>query len=167
VELVFQISSGTAQSYGIFEARRDWDSGEATWTQATTGVAWEVAGARGASDCGSTQLGSFAPASAGSYTLSLNSAGVQVVQGWGGNASANRGFIIANTHNGDGVITVSGNSPTASERPKLRVTSPLAQHQRGPLQPRPLRHRVEDEPRDVMGAHPRRPGQERALAGPS
>jgi hypothetical protein len=121
--LVFNVVNSSPQSYGVFEVKRAWSSGQATWNQASTGTAWGAPGASGSTDRGTTVLGSLAFNNVtGTQTVALNSAGVSVVQGWVGTPASNHGLLVAGSGNNDGVDVRSGNDATASLRPLLRVT---------------------------------------------
>lgn len=120
--LVFNVTNSSTQSYGVFEAKRAWSSGQATWNQASSGVSWEAPGAAGSTDRGSTQLGTLAPTATGSYTVNLNSAGIGVVQNWVSSPSSNKGFLIVGGSNSDGVDISSGNATTTTQRPRLNIT---------------------------------------------
>ncbi len=59
-----------------------------------SGQSWEVAGADGPGDRGSTPFGAIDGSTLGPSTLSLNAAGVAVVQTWVDAPSSNQGFIM-------------------------------------------------------------------------
>jgi hypothetical protein len=95
---------------------------EATWLVYKAGATWEVAGAKGASDRGTTVRGVIQASSTGAHGVTLNSAGVQLVQSWVDHPSWNHGFIITDPANTDGVDFSSREAATATLRPRLTVT---------------------------------------------
>ena len=68
-------------------------------------------------------LGDLAAGGTGAYTLTLNAAGVAVVQGWINDPLTNFGFVIANPDTGDGVDLSSSDTGTAADHPILLITS--------------------------------------------
>lgn len=119
--LSLAVFNPTPQSYGIFQLKRAWSEAEATWNQAAAGQAWEVAGARGATDRGATVLGAATAATSGQAEIPLNAAGVAVVQGWVDGSLANNGLAIADTALADGLDVRSSEYGTVAERPALVV----------------------------------------------
>jgi len=109
------------QAYELYEVKRNWSESSANWNQYSSGNKWEVAGAKGSSDRGATVLGTLAASSTGKYTITLNSAGVSLVQSWVNSPSSNFGIIIANNSNRDGVDFSSRENSTPDNRPKLTV----------------------------------------------
>ena len=66
-------------------------------------------------------LGSFAPLTTGVYTVTLNAAGVALVQSWI-NGNANNGLMIVDRNNTNGIDIRSSERATISSRPKLTIT---------------------------------------------
>jgi len=123
VTLALRVVNSTANTYQIFEAKRNWVETQATWNVFATGSSWQVAGAAGANDRGATVLATVGPASSGTtVTVSLNASGVALVQNWINNPSANFGFLMTNSTNTDGLDFSSSEAATASTRPKLTIT---------------------------------------------
>jgi hypothetical protein len=123
VSVTLYITNKTGGSgYAIYEVKQDWVEAEATWSARAAGSSWELAGAQGASDRGSVSLGTLLPTVTGAYTVSLDSAGVALVQSWVQSPLTNRGIIIANGANADGMDFTSREGATPSLRPKLTIS---------------------------------------------
>jgi len=122
VSITLNITNKTGGSgYAVYEVKKDWVETQATWNACAAGINWEIAGAQGASDRGSVSLGTLLPTATGAYTVSLNGAGVALVQAWVTNPLTNHGIIIASSTNADGMDFSSRADPTPSLRPKLTV----------------------------------------------
>ncbi|WP_437592894.1 DUF3616 domain-containing protein [Sorangium sp. So ce1000] len=116
------VSDKAAQTYPIYQVLRAWNEGQATWNLAATGSAWATAGAKGASDRGSAELGSINAPSTGSTTITLNAQGLAVVQGWVNDPASNHGVIFASASNDNRLELRSSEYSTKSSRPKLTVS---------------------------------------------
>lgn len=121
VSLRFSVSDISAQTYTFYPLLRSWSESSVTWNRAATGVNWQVAGAAGSADRGTTALADLRANIKTRYTVELNSAGVALVQGWVNNPSSNYGLILHHPTNNDGLILVSSEGSTAS-RPALVIT---------------------------------------------
>ncbi len=120
--ITLQVTSGTVDGYEIYELLRNWSESDATWLQATAGGSWQVAGAQGASDRGNAVLGVLSSPSTGSVTLSLNAAGLAVVQRWINDPSSNFGVVLQDYVNASDAATFrSRETSTSGQRPQLRV----------------------------------------------
>jgi hypothetical protein len=95
------VVNSSSQVYEIYEMKRSWVEGQATWNAYATGQNWQTAGASGALDRGSTVLGTMAGGT-GSQTFSLNAAGIALIQTWVDNGAANIGVIIQDYVNTNG-----------------------------------------------------------------
>ncbi len=122
-DIIFNVTNPTPGAYQVYQAKRAWEEGVATWTTAASGSLWETPGAQGPSDRGATVLGELAADATGTYTLALNAEGVAVVQSWVNDPLANVGLVIANSDEGDGVDLDSSDAGTAGNRPILSITS--------------------------------------------
>ncbi|MGH2688531.1 MAG: DNRLRE domain-containing protein, partial [Actinomycetota bacterium] len=80
--ITLNVSNSTLETFQVYEARRAWTEMQVTWTDAALGTPWQTPGAQGALDRGTTVLGTLAPTAMGPYVLTLNAAGVAVVQQW-------------------------------------------------------------------------------------
>ena len=121
--LSLNVTGTSADTYEIYELKRNWTELQATWNKATTGTNWQSAGAQGSLDRGSTVLGTVTATATGIRNVVLNAAGLAVVQGWVNNPATNFGFILqdyANTTKDDLVFS-SKESTVAANRPQLQV----------------------------------------------
>jgi hypothetical protein len=122
VDITVNVTNGSSHSYELYELLRPWFEGEVTWNEYATGQSWQVAGADGSGDRGSTVLGAMTGPRA-LTTISLNSDGVAVVQSWVDNPSSNNGFVCLDyVSASNGMNFSSREIGTVSERPKLTVT---------------------------------------------
>jgi ribosomal protein L35AE/L33A len=122
VGITVEVTNSSSDSYELYELLRPWVEGEATWSQYASGQSWQVAGADGSGDRGSTVLGAMTAASTGLLTISLNGSGVAMVQ-WVNNPSSNHGVIILDYVNAsNGLDFSSREAATIANRPKLTVT---------------------------------------------
>ncbi len=97
-----RISGATSQVYELYEMRRNWIEGEATWNQFAAGQPWQTTGAAGVQDRGSASLGTVGPISGGSHAVALNAVGLALVQSWIVGSQANHGFVLVPTGDGGG-----------------------------------------------------------------
>ena len=122
VDVTMNITNGSGHNYEFYESLQPWVESEATWNQYASGQSWQVAGADGSLDRGSTSFGIIS-GGRGLATISLNAAGVAVVQSWVDNPSSNHGFIVLNYISAsNGLDFSSRETGTLSVRPKLTVT---------------------------------------------
>ena len=120
-ELTLQVFNASPNTYGVYEIKRSWAENTATWQQAQSGTAWQSPGAAGTADRGSTLLGAITPTSTGAYAITLNSAGLALVQSWINNPAANYGLIIADAGQTDGIDAYSSETTTVANRPGLSI----------------------------------------------
>ena len=69
-----------------------------------------------------TVIGTITAPDTGEVTITLNAAGIALVQSWVDDPSTNNGILIADSKVSDGLVFDSRNAETASTRPKLTVT---------------------------------------------
>ncbi|MCI0698403.1 DNRLRE domain-containing protein, partial [candidate division KSB1 bacterium] len=123
VDVTVDVTNTSTQNYEFYEMKRPWIESAATWNEYASGLSWEVMGADGSGDRGTTVVGALTATSRGLQTISLNASGVAVVQSWVDNPSSNHGFIILNYISAtDGLKFSSRENGTASNCPKLTVT---------------------------------------------
>jgi len=67
-------------------------------------------------------VGTVTAPSTGQATITLNAAGIALVQSWVNSPSTNNGIIIADPLVSDGLVFESREALTASNHPKLTVT---------------------------------------------
>ncbi|MWC29647.1 DNRLRE domain-containing protein [Paenibacillus sp. MMS18-CY102] len=121
-KITINVTDKSSSTYSFYEMKRSWVELQANWNQYAAGSSWQTAGAKGTLDLGSTSLGAITATATGSYTVTLNAAGIGIVQGWIANSANNKGVIISNSSNTDGLDFSSSEAPTASQRPKLTIT---------------------------------------------
>jgi len=119
VTLTFRIVDSTGHTYTLYDAARAWTESQATWNLAATGNAWGTPGALASSDRGAS-VGTIT-GSTGARTVTLNAAGVAMVQRWV-NGGLNAGVIMAHATNTNGLDLASSEHSTVSYRPTLAIT---------------------------------------------
>jgi len=109
--------AASLDDYQVFQARRLWNP-SSTWTNAALSP-WEMPGALGSADRGAVVGTLDGDGLTGEHKISLNAAGVAMVQSWLDNPSAfNRGVIISND---DIVRLLTMEASSTSSRPVLEV----------------------------------------------
>ncbi len=119
--ITLNVTNRSPQAYELYEVKRNWVETEATWDVYASGSNWEVGGAQGALDRGTSVLGTISASSTGSHTITLNVDGVAVVQSWVDDPGSNRGLITAGSGNTNGLDFDCREATTAANRPKLTV----------------------------------------------
>lgn len=120
--ITLNVVSTSSQSFKLYPANRAWTDSQANWTDATSTNAWQTPGAMGAADRGAA-FKEFTPSTAGPLLLSLDSAGIALVQSWLGSfGSNNRGIVIGHETHSDGASFASFDHATFASRPKLSFT---------------------------------------------
>ncbi len=117
--VTLNVTNSSAQTYQAYELKRPWVQSAATWQLYAAGNHWQIAGAKGSLDRGTTVVSTVSPSSTGKQTFALSPA---VVQSWVDNPASNKGITIANATNTDGVSFSSRESTTSNLRPQLNVT---------------------------------------------
>ena len=107
--------------FQIYALKKSWTESQVNWNAPDGTHSWDSKGAKGKGDRFPTSLGTLHPITAGTATVTLNAAGVAVVQGWVNDSSTNHGLILDNPSNGNAVI-FSTSEAAAALRPKLSVT---------------------------------------------
>ncbi|WP_373231586.1 DNRLRE domain-containing protein [Cohnella sp.] len=120
--ITLHVTDASSGSYELYRMKRNWSQSSSTWNQYSSGYNWEVAGANGTNDRGSTVLGTVTASSTGNYTFNLNSYGISQIQYWVDGTHSNNGFILSDSSVGDGLDFKSGETSTTSNRPKLTIT---------------------------------------------
>ncbi|HYE97415.1 MAG TPA: DNRLRE domain-containing protein, partial [Planctomycetota bacterium] len=108
--------------YDVFEARRPWTEGEATWKQAATGRPWRAGGGRSTADRGAELLATVVPREPGEMHVLLGDAGLAAVQRWIRTPASNHGVFIGHASMSDGFRFLTRETPDARRRPRLTVT---------------------------------------------
>lgn len=121
--ITVNVVNTSLHTFPIYELSRDWVETQATYLQSATNVAWSTVGAAGVSDREPTVLGTITAPKLESVTLSLNAAGIAVVQKWVSNPASNYGLTIQNYDDisTDDLDFSSREDSTSSRRPKLTI----------------------------------------------
>ncbi|MDM5177934.1 DNRLRE domain-containing protein [Massilia sp. DJPM01] len=109
VRVKLQTFNPSAGTYRLYARHSAWAESTATWANAN------IAGSQG------TEIGTFVPSANGLQTITLNSAGISVVQGWLNGTIANHGLTIRSSSS-DGVDFRASEYGTVSQRPTLSIT---------------------------------------------
>lgn len=109
VTLQINVFDSTTEAYDLYAMNLGWAESTATWNN-TDPINYKGA-----------LLGSFTPLTTGVYTITLNAAGVALVQSWV-NGSANNGLMIVDSSSSNGIDIRSSERATISSRPKLTIT---------------------------------------------
>ncbi len=120
--LTVTVSDKADQGYDFYALTRSWTEGQVTWKKADASQGWASNGADGAGDRGATSLGVLRAAATGSYTVTLNPSGLEVVRQWVASPTSNHGVILANKDNDNRLEFRSREYATRTSRPKLTVT---------------------------------------------
>jgi hypothetical protein len=134
--ITLTVTDRADQPYSLFELLRAWDEGTATWKLASSSVDWGSNGADDATDRATASLGVIRAASTGTFTFTLNSAGIAAVQRWVDDPSTNHGVILAGTGN-DNRLELQSREGSRSGRPRLEVAWDPGAGGGGTLDPTP------------------------------
>ncbi len=117
--ITLRITDASSNTYNLYELKRAWNESQVTWNKPNSATNWATAGALGATDRGSI-VGSIT-GSVGSKTVTLNAAGIAMVQGWV-SGSSNSGIAIADASVTNGIDFASSEHATVSYHPILTIT---------------------------------------------
>ena len=117
----FVLNAPHGSPYEFYALLQPWDEAETTWLLRSSKQPWQKPGAAGEQDRAAEILGSVAPAGLGSYSCSLNAAGVRCVQEWINQPQSNLGMILANPRNTDALGVATREARDPSQRPRLTV----------------------------------------------
>jgi hypothetical protein len=120
--ITLNITNTSAGTYELYEMKRDWSEARVTWERYVKNKSWQVSGANGALDRGTTVLGTVTASALGQLTVTLNAPGIALVQSWVGTPTTNYGLILTDSAANDEVNFTSSEGTTAGLRPKLTVT---------------------------------------------
>lgn len=121
-EVVLAVSNASANAYPLAGLRRPWDELQATWLDAQTRQPWEQPGALGSADRWPAALGSLGPAQTGLRQVTLNTAGLLLVQQWLADPSTNYGLALSSAANTDGVDFACRETGIPWQRPRLNLS---------------------------------------------
>jgi hypothetical protein len=120
--ITINVTNPSDNYYYLYALKRHWSETYASWAQYKRGYKWTAAGAKSSEDRATSVLGQLVANKTGTYTFSLNSNGLAVIQNWIDNPGSNYGFIITRSSSIDGLDFSSSEGSTISQRPKLTVT---------------------------------------------
>jgi hypothetical protein len=126
--LTLNVTDRSSFTYLLYELLRDWQEPSATWDVAASGNPWGTQGAKGATDRGTSLLGSvlaYPSVVPATMTFPLNASGVAVIQDWVNGVRPNRAFILANPGAWDGLGFSSSEATSPAIRPKLTIAYTL------------------------------------------
>jgi hypothetical protein len=117
--VTLNITNNSTETYQAYELKRPWVESATTWRLYAAANSWQIAGARGSLDRGTTVVGNVSPSTTGKQTFALSP---DVVQSWVDNPASNNGIIIANETNTDGFDFSSREATLKSNSPQITVT---------------------------------------------
>jgi len=120
--ITFTVVERSKSTYEFYAMKRDWSETEANWTNASAGVAWSLPGANGPADRAITPLASIKASAIGSFTATLNGAGIDQVQCWINDPTSNFGFAFLDYAPSDGLEINSRETTIPDQRPMLTIT---------------------------------------------
>ncbi len=109
VTLGFTVSNSSAGAYNVYQYNNAWVESTATWTNQTPD-----------SYLGSL-VGTITATSTGTKSITLNAAGVAMVQGWVNGTVTNNGILIKSASTTDGLDIRSSEYSTVASRPMLTI----------------------------------------------
>jgi len=119
--IIVNVTNGSLDTFNIYALNRDWSESSATWRNSQTGSRWEIDGAAGPADRGDVVIGQLQSTSFGRKTITLNAAGLALVQSWIDDAATNFGVIFVNPDSHDSLHFNSSDAQRTGDRPKLAV----------------------------------------------
>jgi hypothetical protein len=114
----------SVQTYSAFEVLKHWTEQQATWNSAYIGGPWEVPGAWGASDKGSTIVAAIAANSANADHVARIALSRDLVQRWVQHPEQNHGVVFGNNSSYDGTSFASSDASAEYTRPTLLILKP-------------------------------------------
>ena len=117
--VTLNVTNNSTETYQAYELKRPWVESATTWRLYAAGNSWQIAGAKGSLDRGTTVAGNVSPLTTGKQSFALSP---EVVQSWVTNPASNNGIIIANLTNTDGFDFSSREATLSSNSPQITVT---------------------------------------------
>jgi hypothetical protein len=120
--ITINVVNKSTDAFDLYQVLVPWVESQVTYNDRSSGTPWEVAGAQGSSDRGSTVLGTLTAPSLGERVITLNGAGIAVLQSWIDDSNQNNGFVIQNYDNlSTDDLDFDSSEGSASKRPKLTI----------------------------------------------
>src|SRR5690606_31442584 len=116
------LTNSSGADYGLYALLKQWDEATANWTRSAVGSNWSTSGASSSADRGNTALGNFDTSRTGKTQITLNAAGLALLEQWILDPANNHGFIFQNYPASNGLDLSSSESSNVNDRPKLTVT---------------------------------------------
>jgi len=113
------IDDPSAASFDAYELLHSWNENTATWNRSNVVTPWQVPGAQGPSERGTTSVATI-PSTAASGVTILVPISKDLVQQWVSTPTTNRGLVFSGS-SADGVSFEAKESPTPQFRPALLV----------------------------------------------
>ena len=114
--ITINVTSPGTGTFSLYAVNQAWNPSQVTYDQPANGQMWQ------ANAFGTTVLGTVNATTAGQATITLNSSGLSVLQGWMSNPSSNYGFVMMAPTTGGGTLTFSSaQDPTAANHPSLSI----------------------------------------------
>lgn len=122
VKITLRVTDPSPHTYNMYALLRSWSASNANWTRAASGENWQIPGAAGSNDRGTAVLGTVTATTTGTVTITLNQAGVDLVQAWINDPTANYGLILVGPSNTNTLSFASNESSINTNRPKLEIS---------------------------------------------
>ena len=135
--MVLHVTNVSTAAYFLYALNVPWEEASATWIDRSAGTPWSTPG--GETDHAAAVLADIEGPTLGELRIPLNTAAIDVLQGWIENPDSNHGFMIENFDTGDDGLDVS--SREAAEpalRPRLELSYVLATSTERPATPEAL-----------------------------
>ncbi len=114
VDVSFNVFNDSPVAHDILEVEAEWTENE---------VSWEIISHN--TTVGSTIFGSIPPLTFNENVVTLNQAGIDLVQGWVDGTIPNGGFYIQTAGSNNGMGVHSSEATTATTRPKITISYTL------------------------------------------
>ncbi len=111
VDVSFNVFNDSPVAHDIVEVEAGWTEDEVSWSIISHNTT-----------VGSTIFGSIPPLTFNENIVSLNQAGIDLVQGWIDGTIPNNGFLIQTSGSNNGMGVHSSEAATATSRPKIAIS---------------------------------------------
>jgi hypothetical protein len=131
--ITINVTNVSSSGYEIYQLLTNWQETSVTWNDAVAGTPWQSPGADGGSDRGTTVLGVVNGGVTGNLTVTLNQAGLDVLQSWIDGSAPNNGMIIADTSAGNGLASISARAKPVDRSTGRNCRSPIRCRRAAPI----------------------------------